>query len=252
MQTESLTVLSLGFILGLKHALDADHLVAVATIVSERKRILSSSIVGALWGIGHTAALLFVGVLMIVFEIHVPHRVGLALEFCVAAMLIVLGINVLRKVIRGEVVHLHVHEHRGHRHVHPHLHPASVPHEHEKGVSHHRSKSIASRLLDYVALNTRPFFVGIIHGLAGSAALMLILLSTITSQQLAIFYIIVFGMGSIGGMMLMSAVIGIPFMLTATKSFFLQRAARVSAGLASVGFGLFLGWEVGFVDGLFL
>jgi hypothetical protein len=253
MQTESITLLTLGFILGLKHALDADHLVAVATIVSERRRILSSSIVGALWGIGHTAALLLVGCIMIVFEVQVPQRVGLALEFGVAAMLIFLGLNVLWKVVKGDLVHLHVHEHHGRKHIHPHIHPTSVPHEHAAELSHHesRSKSLIARVLDHASLNARPLLVGIVHGLAGSAALMLIVLSTITSQQLALLYIVVFGVGSIGGMVVMSAVIGIPFVLAATTSFLLQRVARIAAGVASVAFGLFLCWEIGFGGGLF-
>lgn len=252
MQTETITILTLGFVLGLKHALDADHLIAVATIVSERKRVLSSSIVGAVWGIGHTAALLLVGALMIAFELQVPQRVGLLLELGVGVMLIALGINVLWKVARGEVLHIHVHEHHGHRHVHPHLHPASVPHDHAEEHSHHESgsKSRVSRLLASSS-NVRPLLVGIVHGLAGSAALMLIVLSTITSQKLALLYIIVFGVGSIGGMMLMSAVMGIPFMLAATRSFLLQRVARIAAGVASVAFGLFLCSEIGFASGLF-
>jgi high-affinity nickel permease len=253
MQPESLTILSLGFILGLKHALDADHLIAVATIVSERKRLLSSSIVGALWGIGHTAALVVVGFLVIALHVQIPDRIGLAMEFGVAAMLIILGINVLWKVFKGEVVHIHAHDHHGHKHIHPHIHPVTTDHLHPVTPSHHESIRVRfmRRLLKDASQNMRSIFVGVLHGLAGSAALMLIVLSTIASQQLAVLYIVVFGLGSIGGMMLMSTVIGLPFILTASRSFFLQRAVRVVAGLASVGFGVFLGWEVGFVGGLF-
>jgi ABC-type nickel/cobalt efflux system permease component RcnA len=253
MHIESLTILALGFTLGLKHALDADHLVAVATIVSERKKILSSSLVGALWGIGHTASLLLVGLIMVVFEVQVPQRVGLILEFGVAAMLIFLGVTVLWRVAKGEVLHLHMHEHHGRKHVHPHIHPTRVPHEHAAEPSHHenRSEGFVARVFDRTAVNARPLLVGVVHGLAGSAALMLIVLSTITSQTLALLYIIVFGVGSIGGMMVMSALIGIPFVLAATKSFFLQRAVRVAAGLASVAFGLFLWWEIGAAGNFF-
>ncbi len=269
MQTVSLTILSLGFILGLKHALDADHLIAVATIVSERKRLWSSSIVGALWGVGHTFSLLLVGILVVALKLEIPERMALAMELGVAAMLVLLGLNVLWKVFKGEIVHVHVHEHHGHKHIHPHIHAFSTEHEHSREqshreqshrevshreVSHHErlEPSMSRRLLSQVSQNTRSILVGMVHGLAGSAALMLIVLATIKSTPLALLYIALFGVGSVGGMMLMSTVIGLPFIITAAHSILLQRVVRTAAGLASIGFGLFLGWQIGFVKGLFL
>src|SRR3989304_6301911 len=118
----SFTVLGLGFFLGLKHALDVDHLVAVSTIVSERKGFWRSSAVGAFWGLGHTASLLAVGLLVIAFHFQIPPKAALGMEFAVAVMLVALGANVLWKIFRGATFHLHAHQHSGRLHVHPHLH----------------------------------------------------------------------------------------------------------------------------------
>ncbi len=250
----AISVLGLGFVLGLKHALDADHLIAVSTIVSERKGFLSSSIVGALWGIGHTLSLLLVGCLVIALQFQIPERVALAMEFAVAAMLIILGLNVLWKLYRGEMIHVHVHEHHGHKHVHPHIHPFRFVHQHTNDASHHQTTkpSLLERMLKHVNTSKRSILIGMVHGVAGSAALMLIVLATIPSTSLALTYIGVFGVGSIGGMFVMSTLVGIPFVFTANKSFLLNRIVRGLAGTISVLFGLFLAWQIGFVDGLFI
>jgi high-affinity nickel permease len=253
MQTEAITVLSLGFILGIKHALDADHLIAVSTIVSERKGFFSSSIVGALWGIGHTVALLVVGLIVVALQIQIPHRITLAMEFAVAAMLVMLGVNVLWKLSRGEMFHVHIHQHHGHKHIHPHTHPFQAVHHHADDATHHQvlKPSIIERFLKHIAAGKRSLLIGLVHGMAGSAALMLVVLATISSTKLALAYIAVFGIGSIGGMMVMSTVIGLPFMFTANKSMALNKIVRGIAGITSVLFGLFLGWQIGFVEGLF-
>jgi sulfite exporter TauE/SafE len=230
------SVLSFGFVLGLKHAVEADHLAAVSTIVSERKSLLSSSLVGGLWGIGHTISLLIAGVLVILFRFEISERTEQALEFCVGLMLVALGANALRKLARGGYLHLHVHRHGGREHIHPHLHdgsPEPAPH------THHGLK-----------LGARPLVVGMIHGLAGSAALMLLVLSTISSPLIGLTYIVVFGIGSIGGMMLMSALVGLPVYLTAARFNRANLAVRGIAGLFSLSFGLFMVYEIGFVKGL--
>ncbi len=234
----SLSVLSLGFVLGLKHALDADHLVAVSTIVSERRGFWSSSLVGALWGLGHTASLLAVGLIVIAFHFTIPEKIAQAMEFSVAAMLVILGANVLWKIRRGATFHVHTHEHQHRLHIHPHLH-ATAPgpaHEHPE----HHAK-----------LGKKPFLIGMVHGMAGSAALMLIVLATIQSKMLALVYIAIFGIGSVGGMFLMSALIGLPFAMTAHHAR-LHSAIRLTAGLISLGFGLFLAYQIGFVERLLL
>ncbi len=240
LQDNMVSILALGFVLGLKHALDADHLIAVSTIVSERKGIFNSSIVGASWGVGHTASLLIVGLIVIALRIRIPDRVALAMEFAVALMLVILGVNVLLKILHGGKLHMHWHRHGNYFHVHPHVHEA---HEHgyESHIHHHR-----------VQISKRPFFVGMVHGMAGSATLMLLVLTTIQSSVLRLIYIGVFGLGSFGGMLIMSALIGLPFTLTAHRFESFHKTVRTAVGIFSVGFGLFLAWQIGFVDGLFL
>jgi sulfite exporter TauE/SafE len=230
-------VLAFGFVLGLKHAVEADHLAAVSAIVSERKSLWVSSLVGALWGIGHTIALLVAGVVVILFHFRVGERTEQALEFAVGLMLIALGANALRKLARGGHVHLHTHRHGGREHIHPHVHdgaPEPDPHTHHG-----------------LRLGPRPLLVGMVHGLAGSAALTLLVLSTISSPAVGLLYLLVFGVGSAGGMMLMSALFGLPVYLTAKRFTRAHLAVRGLAGLFSLSLGLFTVYEIGFVDGLF-
>jgi len=254
LQPETLTILSLGFVLGLKHALDADHLIAVATIVSDRKGWLSSSIVGIIWGIGHTLALLLIGLLVIAMQLEIPERVTQFLEFGVAAMLIVLGVNVLWKLYKGELLHLHLHKHHGHKHIHPHIHSFTTNHEHNESEQNHHAarRSWLDRLFKHVNEQKRSMLIGMIHGVAGSAGLMLIILATISSRKLGLLYIAVFGIGSIGGMMLMSTLIGLPFVLTSGKSLTLNKLVRAIAGITSLAFGIFLAWQIGVAEGLLI
>ena len=246
LQTGSVSIVSVlvfGLLFGLKHAVEADHLAAVSTIVSERKSILSSSLVGGLWGIGHTISLLVAGIVVIVLHIEIGARLALALEFGVALMLIALGINALRKLMRGGTLHFHQHQHFGHAHLHPHLHDVT-------------SGNSASGIVDDdthhgLRIGVRPLLVGMVHGLAGSAALMLLVLSTIKSQLVGMAYIGVFGIGSIGGMMLMSALVGLPIHLTANRFASGTRVLQGLAGAFSLCFGLFMTYKIGYVGGLF-
>jgi hypothetical protein len=231
------SALALGFMLGLKHAVEVDHLAAVSTIVSERKSLFGSVLVGGLWGIGHTISLLIAGVAVILLHIEVGERTALALEFCVGLMLVALGANALRKLWRGGHLHLHVHRHGGREHIHPHIHdgkPGEDPH------THHGYQS-----------GMRPLLVGMIHGLAGSAALMLLVLATISKPLIGLIYIIIFGAGSIGGMMVMSALVSLPLYLTATRFNRANLAMRGLAGLFSLSFGLFMIYEIGVAGSLF-
>ncbi len=237
----TISILGLGFILGLKHALDADHLVAVSTIVSERKGFWSGSLVGALWGVGHTASLLAVGLLVIAFHFNIPERMAMGMEFAVALMLVGLGAQVLWKVHRGAVFHVHAHEHDHRLHIHPHLHEVTSDASQDGPGEGHHDRQVGKK----------PVLVGMVHGMAGSAALMLIVLSTISSRPLALLYIGVFGVGSIGGMLLMSTLIGLPFRFTAQHQR-LNTIVRTTAGVVSLCFGLFLAYRIGFIDGLFL
>jgi sulfite exporter TauE/SafE len=226
----------LGLILGVKHALDADHLIAVSTIVSEHNNLKWASLIGAFWGLGHTTTLFVVGVLVIGLRLTIPPRVALGLEFLVAVMLVVLGVNILWRSFRSEKIHLHAHNHSPETHSHFHIHG-----EREEIHAHpHPFKSMR-----------KPFFVGMVHGLAGSAALMLLVLTTIPSAMAGLLYIVIFGFGSVGSMLVLSSLIGLPFILTAQRFTVLNHWIRLVAGLASAAFGLFLGWDIGFNDGLF-
>lgn len=233
--------LLLGFVLGLKHAIDPDHLVAVSTIVSEQRSLTRSSIIGTLWGLGHTASLFAVGLVVILLKAPIPARVAALMEMAVAVMLVVLGTGVILRVLRerGLRVHFHVHKHEeGTEHSHLHVHSKSG-HAH----SHYPIK-----------IGRKPFVVGLVHGVAGSAALTLLVLTTIPSAAIGLAYIAVFGIGSVGGMLLMSTLVSLPFIATARRPSWLNLAAvnlpalnvtvRVIAGLSSVSLGLALGWEI--------
>ena len=236
-ETNDITIgvlLLLSFALGLKHAIEPDHLAAVSTIVSERKSIHSACLVGGLWGLGHTFSLLAAGILVIGLQVKISGRLAGALEFGVALMLIVLGLDTLRKVLGGGKIHWHVHRHGGVTHAHPHVHGAAEAHSHSvSGGTHHGVK-----------LSPKPLIVGMIHGMAGSGTLMLLVLATISSPTVGIAYILVFGVGSVGGMMVMSTLIGLPFHF-ATKYFSgADRLLRCAAGIISLGLGVSLAIEI--------
>jgi len=226
----------LGLLLGIQHALDPDHLIAVSTIVSEHKSFKWASLIGAFWGLGHTTTLFAVGLIVIGLRVTIPPRLGSGLELLVAGMLVALGANVLHKAFGAERVHLHTHSHNPVTHTHLHAHD-DPQQDHAHG---HAFKTMR-----------RPFVVGMVHGLAGSAAVMLLVLSTIESASAGLAYIVIFGLGSVGGMLLLSGIISLPFILTARRFSLMNRWIRVLAGAASVAFGLFLGWEIGSDLGLF-
>lgn len=224
----ALAILTLGFLLGLRHATEADHLAAVSTIVSERKNLLSSSIIGGLWGVGHTISLLLAGAAVIFFKFQISEDLEAKLEAAVGAMLVVLGLNALRKIFFGkEKLHIHAHAHGSRSHTHFHSHKNETAEE-----SHH-----------FIKLSPRSVIIGMIHGLAGSAALMLLIVPTIKTPALALLYILIFGVGSIFGMMLMSFLIGLPFRFTAGNFINLNKLIRVAAGIFSFGLGLSIVYE---------
>ena len=219
------SVLFIGFVLGLQHATEADHLAAVSTIVSEKKNLFTASIIGGLWGVGHTISLFAVGLIVIFLKLQITETVEAKLEACVGLMLVILGINALRKLFRSKKFHAHVHEHGERSHIHFHTHSDEKMEE-----SHHR-------------LSPRSVIVGMVHGLAGSAALMLVILPSIPSPLVAMMYILIFGVGSIGGMMAMSLLIGLPFHFTATRFDFLNKGIRLCAGVFSLGLGFSIIYE---------
>lgn len=219
------SILVFGFLLGLKHATEADHLAAVSTIVSEKKNLFASSIIGGLWGVGHTISLLVVGLFVIFLKLQISEQLEAKLEAGVGIMLVLLGLNALRNLYLTKNAHLHTHEHEGHKHLHIHTHGEKTE---EKW--HHN-------------LSPRSVIIGMIHGLAGSAALMLLVVPQIKSSFLAIVYIVIFGVGSIGGMMLMSFLVGLPFHFTANNFVSMNKAIRFIAGIFSFGLGLSIIYE---------
>jgi sulfite exporter TauE/SafE len=219
------SILLIGFLLGLQHATEADHLAAVTTIVSEKKNLFASSVVGGLWGIGHTISLFVVGILVIFLKLQISKSIEAKLEAIVGVMLVLLGLNAFRKLFLTKDAHLHKHDHSGHQHLHIHSHEKKAD---EKW--HHN-------------LSPRSVVIGMVHGLAGSAALMLLVVPTIKDPFYAVLYILIFGVGSIGGMMLMSFIVGLPFHFTATNFVGLNKVIRVSAGIFSVVLGLSIIYE---------
>jgi sulfite exporter TauE/SafE len=235
LSTSAAGVLSLGFLLGLKHAVESDHLAAVSTIVTERKSLMGATIIGGIWGLGHTISLFVAGVFVLLLDFQISEQTERMLEFCVGAMLVLLGLNVLRKLVFGATLQFHTHKHGGQIHAHPHLHELAQ----DEPNSHHG-----------LSFSPRALIIGMIHGLAGSAALMLLVIPTIESRPLGLLYILIFGAGSIGGMMLMSLLVGLPFTLTAGKFNRLNYAMQSIAGILSVGIGLLIVYEKGITEGL--
>lgn len=243
----------------MRHATDPDHVIAVATIVSRQRTTRGAALIGSLWGIGHTVTIMLVGGVIILFDVVIPPRVGLTLEFGVALMLIVLGIvNVAapwRRAISAPDAHASGPPHHHHHHHDDYVH--SHAHGHEPGSHGHpadqtplsRLDRILGQLGVYQAV--RPLVVGLIHGLAGSAAVALLVLAAIRNPLWALAYLLLFGVGTIVGMMLITALIAVPFAYTAARFATVNRYLGVASGVLSLAIGLFLAYEIGLVDGLF-
>lgn len=232
------TVVLLGLFLGMRHSTDPDHVVAVSTIISRQGSVASSATIGLLWGLGHTVTIFLVGSAIIVFGVVIPPRLGLSMEFCVALMLILLGVLNLTGVM-GWVTRLTT--------------PGSA-------VSADPEQRTSSRVARFryliigkigVYQTIRPIAVGLVHGLAGSAAVALLVLSTIKSPLWSTAYLLVFGFGTMAGMTLMTAAISMPLVYTGKRFLKIDRYMITISGLASMAFGMFLVYQIGFVDGLF-
>lgn len=228
-------LMGLGLVFGLKHATEADHVVAISTIVSEQRSLLRSSLVGALWGVGHTISLVVVGVLVLALRISIPERAGHWLEFGVALMIILLGLIALSRGVRRRrsEVHLHRHNHDGVSHVHLHF--------HEDATKHTEPLKAHSHIISQIGF--KPLLVGAMHGLAGSATLTLLVVTQVDSTALGLLYLAVFGIGSICGMLLMSGLIGLPFVLSARKFNGMHYGLQTAAGALSVIFGLWYAYQ---------
>ena len=203
------TVAMLGFLLGLRHATDADHVVAVTNIVAQVPSLRRAAWIGALWGIGHSLTLLVVGGGMVAFRWVLSPRVGLGLEFGVAMMLILLGFNNLRQDQHADHTHL----------------PTQG--------------------------SWRPLLIGVVHGLAGSAAIALLVLATISESTWALAYLAIFGLGTIAGMMMVTTLLAAPALYFSAHVLRFQQRIRLAAGSLSVVFGLVLAYEIVVNQGFF-
>ncbi len=250
--TGLVALLVLGFFLGMRHATDPDHVIAISTIVSRHRTVKSAALIGLAWGLGHTLTILVVGGGIILFGWVIPARLGLSMELAVGMMLIVLGVTNLREVLdqlRGGAAptHSHPHNHGDYIHNHPHGHaPETHPHRPDQTPVAWFDRQLGSTGLYRLV---RPVAVGVVHGLAGSAAIALLVLTAIGNSAWSVFYLIVFGAGTIMGMMLITAGIALPFAHDRMPSSWLGRL-KVASGVISVGFGCFLTYHIGIAQGL--
>ena len=236
-----LGVLGLGLLLGLRHATDADHIAAVGAMVSERPGWRSALRTGVLWGAGHTASILAAGLCVLGLQLVIPESVARLLEIGVALMVLGLGGSALARALRSRGdVHSHYHAHGDvvHRHLHFHdgaeAHRVAWPDRYDAGAGVGRDARHARHLARPSPI--KPVLVGMMHGLAGSAALTLLVLARIPSPVTGVLYLAVFGLGSIAGMGVMSLGIGLPFEATLSRPGW-NRAFRIAAGVAGVAFG---------------
>lgn len=209
--------LSAAFVLGVEHAFEPDHVVAVSTIVAQSKAITKSLLTGWLWGLGHTAILLVAGILVLLFRVQFPTSISNSFELIVGVMLVILGVWTLSKLRRGKF-HFHVHTHDDKTHAHLHSHAEGPTHDHAH----------------------IPFSVGIVHGLAGSGALVILAMSTMTGVIDGVFFILFFGAGLIFAMSLISSALSLPSVLGERLSSLIRPVFSAGAGLLSIALGIFV------------
>ena len=256
--TTLLSIIVLGFFSGMRHATDPDHVIAVTTIVSRQRTIRHAALIGVLWGVGHTITILIVGSAIILFGAVIPKRVGLTMELSVGLMLILLGVLNLSGILRGitetatpfrQGNHSHAHEHGDCIDSLSHCHAPLGDRPTAEATPVPWMDRTFGRLGLYQVM--RPLVVGIVHGLAGSAALALLLLTTIRVPSWAIVYLFVFGIGTVAGMMSITAAIAVPFAISENHFVRLNRGMGLISGLASLVFGVFIVYQMGFVNRLF-
>jgi ABC-type nickel/cobalt efflux system permease component RcnA len=249
-------ILFLGFLLGMRHATDPDHVVAITTIVTKQEGMAKAGMIGALWGLGHAFTIFVVGMIIILFQVTISPRVGLFMELAVAAMLILLGVLNLTGTLRwlqqrftpsaegpGDARTF------GDGRSGTPFCALAVPTQAQSVAPKPWLHRLRQTLGFYNVL--RPLAIGIVHGLAGSAAVALLVMTTIRDPWWAITYLFLFGIGTIAGMMIITAAIAMPLAFTTRRFSGWNRGMAVASGLLSLGFGLFLSYQIGVVDGLF-
>ena len=224
-----LTSLLLGFMLGLSHALDADHVVAVGTLAAETESLKRSSILGLFWGMGHTITLAVIGTIVLSMKWRIPETLATSMEVLVAGMIMGLGGLLLWRATKPLTLHTHTHSHDDRTHTHVHVHA----HEQDIHAHHHLKNSLQ-----------KAFMVGVVHGVAGSAALTLTVMATMPSTLLGLLYIVIFGVGTIAGMFMMSMVVSVPFIVMAQRATHWHTRIKACAGIFAIGFGGVLAWSL--------
>lgn len=212
----------LGFVVGLRHAMDADHVAAVGAIVARERNLRGAALVGAAWGLGHTLSLLTLGGAIIAFGLVVPRRVGLLLELGVGVML--LGLGMWNLVSRSRA------------HAHAHVHPS----EGERAAPSSMRRAL------------RPLVVGGVHGLAGSAAAALVVVAAAGSASWGLAYLLVFGIGTMLGMVALTTALALPMGRALQRFRQAESWMRIASGALSFGVGALVVYQIGIRDGLFL
>jgi cytochrome c biogenesis protein CcdA len=233
------SLLLLGFLIGLHHALEADHVAAVASLATQSRSVAHTMKQGAVWGLGHAITLFIFGLVALLMDSVIPSNLAHGLEFAVGVMLIILGIDVLRRLLQRKI-HFHIHTHESgkvHLHAHSHVgesghHPFKHHHEHPNGFP------------------VRALVVGLMHGMAGSAALILLTLESVHTPVASLTYIALFGAGSVLGMAALSVIIAIPLRRSAKGLTRLHNVLQSVIGVATITLGTMITYRVGFVDGV--
>ncbi len=209
----------------MRHALEADHVAAVASLATRGRSVRDIVRLGATWGLGHTLTLFAVGSAVLILGAQLPENIAAMLELAVGIMLVALGADVLRRIVRDRI-HFHAHRHDGDVHLHAHSHAdeatrAASAHDHA-----HRS-----------SLSFRALLVGAMHGMAGSAALVLLTLGTLQSIWLGMLYMALFGLGSMAGMAVLSLAISVPLRFAARRLTWAYNGLSLAVGVTTIGLG---------------
>jgi ABC-type nickel/cobalt efflux system permease component RcnA len=235
----SLTLLLLGFVIGMRHAVEGDHVAAVASLATRSRSLADTVRQGAAWGLGHTLTLFAFGSVVLVLDLVMPQPMAQILELAVGVMLILLGMDVLRRLVQQRI-HFHLHHHSdGEVHFHAHSHNGERIHD-VRRHSHEHPEGFPVRAL----------FVGLMHGMAGSAALILLTVQTVQSPLLGLLYILLFGIGSMLGMALLSFAIAIPLSYSARGMTWLHNGLQGVVGVLTIGIGSMLVYEMAWTEHL--
>ena len=227
-------ILSLGFLLGMQHALEPDHIAAVSSIAARRTNVSDIVKHGLTWGLGHTLTLFVFAGAAILLGRAIPETVTQPIETAVGIMLVGLGAHVLWRLWRDRI-HFHSHAHAdGTRHFHAHSHAGeTLPHARTAHAHGH-------------GFRWRTLLVGLMHGMAGSAALLVLTVSQAPNPAIGLGYVALFGIGSMIGMGVLSSVIALPLAASARWLTWANRGLQVAVGLVTIAIGIHSIIENGF------